>query len=382
MQMQQRPVNAQPTPTVIEPPTGKKAVSNSSENSFSDALDAALGLDEERGSEVTTVLPGTPQVLLNNGTPLLPVEAGAGRQDMPVTNGFLPSASPLPGVVLSATANPVPGAVGGVAQGLMASGMQKEPSTLLFLKSTGADTALSTSLAPAIPPSPFPPVNTQSVAVLKQEVITPALTLPASPLQSKISMDVLVELGKGMKDSALPLPILAVVPGENGGLPATAMVSAQPGSVSNAPALSTAPAITTPLGASGWDQELGGRVQWMMAQGVQAAALQINPPHLGPIEVRIVMDHDQANISFSAPHMLTRDALEASIPKLRDMFNDNGLSLANVNVASQSFADQRGQHPGSAAMHPLFSARETSLDEVPLGESQGRAISNLIDYYA
>lgn len=381
MQMQQRPINVQPTATVVEPPTGKKAVSNSSENSFSDALDAALGLDEERGSEVTTALPGAPQVSLNNGTPLPPAEAGAGRQDMPV-NGLLPSASPLPGVILSTTAHPAPGAEGGVAQGLMASGMQKEPSALLFLKSTGTDTALSASLAPATPPSPFPPVNTQSVAVLKQEVITPALTLPASPLQSKISMDVLAELGKGMKDSALPLPILAVVPGENGGLPATAMVSAQPGSVSNAPALSTAPAIITPLGTSGWDQELGGRVQWMMAQGVQAAALQINPPHLGPIEVRIVMDHDQASISFSAPHMLTRDALEASIPKLRDMFNDNGLSLANVNVASQSFADQRGQHPGSAAMHPLFSAREASLDEVPLGESQGRAISNLIDYYA
>lgn len=333
--MQQRPVNVQPTATVVEPPTEKKAVSNSSENSFSDALDAALGLDEERGSEVTTAL------------------AGAGRQDMPVGSGLLPSASPLPGVILSATVHPAPGGVGGVAQGLMASGMQKEPSALLFLKSTGTDTALSASLAPA-----------------------------TSPLQSKISMDVLADLGKGMKDSALPLPILAVVPGENSGLPATAMVSAQPGSVSNAPALSTAPAITTPLGASGWDQELGGRVQWMMAQGVQAAALQINPPHLGPIEVRIVMDHDQASISFSAPHMLTRDALEASIPKLRDMLNDNGLSLTNVNVASQSFADQRGQHPGSAATHPLFSAKETPLDEVPLGESQGRAISNLIDYYA
>lgn len=380
--MQQRSINVQPTATVVESTTGKTTVSNSSENSFSDLLDSALGVDEKTGSEVATAIPSTSPALLNNGTPLLPAEAGTGRQDMPMGNGLLPSASPLPGMILSAPDNSARGVVGGVTQGLMASGMQKEPDVLLFLKNTGTTTALSASLAPATPPSPFPPVNTQSVAVLKQEVIASALTLPASPLQSKISMDVLADLGKGMKDSALPLPILTVVPGENSGLPATAMVSAQPGSVSNAPALSTAPAITTHLGASGWDQELGGRVQWMMAQGVQAAALQINPPHLGPIEVRIVMDHDQASISFSAPHILTRDALEASIPKLRDMLNDNGLSLTNVNVASQSFADQRGQHPGSAATHPMFSASETPLDEVPLGESQGRAISNLIDYYA
>ena len=217
---------------------------------------------------------------------------------------------------------------------------------------------------------------------MRPETLTPTLPLVASPPQNKISADVLADLGKMVNGNLLQTPAMAAGPGENNSLPTTAMLNVQPGGVSNAPVLTSAPAITTPLGAGGWDQELGGRVQWMMAQGLQAATLHINPPHLGPIDVRIVMDQDQASISFNAPHILTRDALEAFIPKLRDMLNDNGLNLANVNVASNPFSDQRGQHPGSAAIHPIFSTMDNAIDDVPLGELQSQTISNLVDYYA
>jgi len=48
MQMQQRAINIQPTAAVaVDPPAGKSAISDSSANSFSDALESALGLDED-----------------------------------------------------------------------------------------------------------------------------------------------------------------------------------------------------------------------------------------------------------------------------------------------------------------------------------------------
>ncbi len=397
--MQPRSTNMQPTANMaVAAPAGKVSVSDSSENSFSDALESALGLDEDAES-AATVLPGAPQeTLLNNGMPLPSPQgqqdASAERQDMPVVSDLLPPALMLPIVMLpGAAVKPTPVAAGSVIDSAMASVMRKEPgaltSALLLLKNRSMDAVLNVSLSPILSQStstalPLAAASSQSVMGLpvRPEMLAPALALVASPLQNKISADILADLGKMVNENLFRTPAMVAVPGENSSFPTAAMVNIQPGGISNALALTSAPAITTPLGTSGWGQELGGRVQWMMTQGLQAAALHINPPHLGPIEVRIVMDQDQVSLSFNASHLLTRDALEASIPKLRDMLNDNGLNLTNVNVASHSFSDQRGQHPGSAAIHPIFSDMDNAIDDVPLRELQSQTISSLVDYYA
>lgn len=391
--MSQRPANIQsPVALAVDAPPQKVSVSDSSANNFSDALESALGLDEN-AERAATALSGAPQeALLNNSMPLSPQsqqEADSARQDMPVANGLLPPAATPPLVILASIAvNPTLVVAGSAPESVLASTIQRGSGVLtnaqLLLSTRNMDTAQNASLSSVFTAVPVAPANTQSAMELpvRPEVLASALAVVASPLQNKISADVLADLGKRVNDSALQLPVMAAMSAENSSLPTAIMANAQPGGISNAPALTSAPAITTPLGASGWDQELGGRVQWMMTQGVQAAALHINPPHLGPIEVRIVMDQDQAHISFSAPHMLTRDALEASIPKLRDMLSDNGLNLANVNVASHSFSDPRGQHPGFAATHPAFSAMENAIDDVPLQDALSRTPNNLVDYYA
>src|SRR5690606_14335081 len=97
-------------------------------------------------------------------------------------------------------------------------------------------------------------------------------------------------------------------------------------------------AIDMPLRQAGWDQALGDRVVWMVNQKFQGAEIKLNPPQLGPIEVRIQMHHDQAQVSFTAQHGAVRDALEAALPRLREMFAANGLGLGDVNVSQQSFA--------------------------------------------
>lgn len=387
--MSQRPANIQsPVALAVDTPPQKVSVSDSSVNNFSDALESALGLDEN-AELAATALSGAPQeALLNNSMPLSPQsqqEAGSARQDMPVANGLLPPAATPPPVI---AVNSTPVVAGSAPESVLASTIQRGSGVLtnaqLLLNTRNRDTAQNASLSSVFTAVPVVPANTQSAMELpvRPEVLASALAVVASPLQNKISADVLADLGKRANDSVLQLPVMAAMPAENSSLLTAIMANAQPGGLSNAPAWTSAPAITTPLGASGWGQELGGRVQWMMTQGVQVAALHINPPHLGPVEVRIVMDQDQAHISFSAPHMLTRDALEASIPKLRDMLSDNGLNLANVNVASHSFSDPRGQHPGFAATHPAFSAMENAIDDVPLQDALSRTPNNLVDYYA
>lgn len=210
-----------------------------------------------------------------------------------------------------------------------------------------------------------------------------ALVMPSAALPAALPST--VEMAAGLlqgavadktdaRDVALPLGGIA-------GYPSAPLPSLQASSPTPAP-ISTA--ITLPVGADGWGQELGNRVQWLAHNNVQAAELRINPPHLGPIEIRINVDQDQASVSFSSQHVVTRDALEAAIPRLRDMLSDNGLNLANVNVSSQSFSDQRGQQAGSPDVYraSLGESSEAVLDDPSsTNVSKGLAIG-LVDYYA
>ena len=120
------------------------------------------------------------------------------------------------------------------------------------------------------------------------------------------------------------------------GVPATpaTQVATAPG----APTVS----VSTPVAQAGWDEALGERIQWLASQKVQGAQVRLNPANLGPMEVRIQMHNDQASIQFTAHHAVVREALEAALPRLRDMFESSGVQLVNVDVSSgQSFTEQQ-----------------------------------------
>ena len=77
--------------------------------------------------------------------------------------------------------------------------------------------------------------------------------------------------------------------------------------------------LDVPVQQPGWDRALGERIQWLVGQRLQGARIQLNPAHLGPMEVRIQVQQDQANIQFSSAHSVVREALEAALPRLREL---------------------------------------------------------------
>jgi flagellar hook-length control protein FliK len=112
---------------------------------------------------------------------------------------------------------------------------------------------------------------------------------------------------------------------------------------------SAVPALTvaTSVGQPGWTVELGQRVTWMARAELREAQLQLHPRSLGPVEVRIVYGHEQQlNVSFSAPNAIAREALDAALPRLREMFEQQGLNLMEADISHESFAEQRRQKTG------------------------------------
>jgi flagellar hook-length control protein FliK len=93
--------------------------------------------------------------------------------------------------------------------------------------------------------------------------------------------------------------------------------------------------VTTAFGQPGWDQALGERIQWLAGQKMQSAQVKLNPANLGPMEIRIQIQNDQASIQFTSHHAVVREALEAAMPRLRDMLEASGVALVNVDVSGQ-----------------------------------------------
>jgi len=100
------------------------------------------------------------------------------------------------------------------------------------------------------------------------------------------------------------------------------------------------------VGAKGWEGAISDRVMWMIQGEQQFAKLRLNPPNLGPLEVRVNLHQDQASVSFLAQHAAVREALEAALPRLREMFDQQSLQLVRADVSDP------GAHQGDGAGDP------------------------------
>jgi flagellar hook-length control protein FliK len=92
-------------------------------------------------------------------------------------------------------------------------------------------------------------------------------------------------------------------------------------------------------------QGLSDRVSWMVDNGVNGAKLQVNPPQLGPIELRISVQGDHAQVWMTTHSAVARDALESSSPKLREMLNAQGFGQVSVDISQRSFQDRSAYTP-------------------------------------
>lgn len=156
-------------------------------------------------------------------------------------------------------------------------------------------------------------------------------------------------------------------------------------SADNAPAArspsSVDAAVARPLqhqvGTPAWADELGSRMIMMSERGHHSASLRLSPEHLGPLEVRISVRDDQATVFFGSANADTRAALEQALPRLRELFASQGMSLADAGVHHQASQGQQ-QSPSSFA-----GSSGNDAGAEPVAVSTAVAIKlGLVDAYA
>jgi flagellar hook-length control protein FliK len=97
------------------------------------------------------------------------------------------------------------------------------------------------------------------------------------------------------------------------------------------------------MGSPDWGQAMNQQVL-LAAQGQQQfATLHLNPPQLGPLEVHLQMHDGQIQAQFVSAHAVVRQAVEAALPQLRDVFAGAGLSLGQTSVGTQGGQGDRQQ---------------------------------------
>ncbi|HEY0064637.1 MAG TPA: flagellar hook-length control protein FliK [Telluria sp.] len=235
------------------------------------------------------------------------------------------------------------------------------------------------------------PVATDGGSPLGQPV--ERLVSDASPVQAK--MEAATGQPKGLADAAQFSAILrnreAAPEAALKDLGVTAPTTAplQQASLALAQAASgvATDKIAARVGSEGWDQQVGQKIVWMVAGKEQSASLTLNPPDMGPMQVVLSVNNDQATVTFSAAQPEVRQALEDALPKLREMMSESGIALGNASVndgaaQQQAQADAREAARSGARQgggNGISSSGETTVTAAP---RRGGSLPGLVDTFA
>lgn len=102
--------------------------------------------------------------------------------------------------------------------------------------------------------------------------------------------------------------------------------------------------INPNVGSAGWDQAVGQKVTWMVSGGIQSASITLNPPDLGPMQVVLSVHNQQADATFITAQPEVKQALEAAMPKLREMMDQAGIQLGQATVNTGTPGQQQQAH--------------------------------------
>lgn len=154
----------------------------------------------------------------------------------------------------------------------------------------------------------------------------------------------------------------------------------------NAPAAASAPAarleLAQPLHSPAFGPEMAARLSLLAADGVQQAQLHLNPAEMGPVSVQIVVEGQQAQISFHSDQADTRAVLENSLPELAAALRESGLTLSGGGVFQQARNPEEPAQPADArsAVRTDRSAEDGAVPvSTPIRTTASRGV---LDLYA
>jgi flagellar hook-length control protein FliK len=126
------------------------------------------------------------------------------------------------------------------------------------------------------------------------------------------------------------------------------------------------------------------KVMVMINQKIQQVEIQLDPPEMGNIHVRVNLQNEQAAVQFVVQNQQAREALEQNMGKLRDMLAQSGVDVGEANIEQREANEQNGNDfdsqpnngKNAKSAEDNFSKNDNAIVNVFKASSTG------IDYYA
>lgn len=139
----------------------------------------------------------------------------------------------------------------------------------------------------------------------------------------------------------------------------------------------------------GWEDSFNQNVQWMVGKDIKTAHIRISPAELGPVQVEVSLQKDQLTLHLNAHHAITRDTLEAAIPRLRAELSNAGYNQVSIDMGQQNANQQHSQQSGAQANEssgqqntaPTQDHTDEDLNSTHL-QTQPAATLGLVDTFA
>ncbi len=249
-----------------------------------------------------------------------------------------------------------------------------------------AEGTVAAKADPLLPTLPAATITAPGTSDQQPGAVAGALAAPAATAGGAAPIELPLDAAN-VDETALPKALTDAIATASGdvdaptapllhALHAAAELKASPA----APPFAVEPTATPHVGGDDFDDALSARIGWLADQKIGHATIKVTPHDLGLIEVRLQMDGDKVHASFSSAHADVRHALESSIPRLRDMLNDQGFQLGNADVGHQQTA-QDGKAGSGQAPHATADG-DTALTETIISPAQLMRQRGLLDAYA
>jgi flagellar hook-length control protein FliK len=202
-----------------------------------------------------------------------------------------------------------------------------------------------------------------------------ATATPPKAAQDEISgLAAATETHTKINVSDLPAPVVAATQGPQDKPPV------------QAPPPAAAPVevpIDSKIGTPRWTRDIHQSVSMLVQSRNPVAELRLTPEDMGPIQIRIDFSDAKPSVSISVQQTDTRNALDAALPRLREMMAESGINLGGSSVEQQSgrSGDPAGDQARQAGRHQGFEAAPRTAEEA-LPVTRAISLDQLVDTYA
>ena len=116
--------------------------------------------------------------------------------------------------------------------------------------------------------------------------------------------------------------------------------------------------MSTSIGDALFPGRFAAEVALLGTAGIERAEIRLQPRELGPVRIELSLNGESTRIAFSAVQPETRQAIEQSLPILKDLLAERGLTLGEASVSD----GQVGHESADPEAKPSHAASKDATD--------------------